>query len=243
MLYNIETNTFKTLFIIETREKILVELKEIDSESIIFWINGLPFLEFKETNEITYKGENILNLRPDIDNKTLLRYISAFYRHFQAENFVQIIKESAASQIYRLSQKSNKSAIVGQNNVSSPTRNIEPNLVPFNLDKARELGAFQKPNTIKILAYLVLAEKYSKDRIPIDLTEANIFFKNSFKGEKKEVFNKCCIYHNFDPEEILLNYSNTIKSINYYALYNDPKNKTKNVTINMILDTFSRLTQ
>lgn len=108
-------------------------MKEIDSESFIFWENGLPFLDFKETSQITYKGENIFSLRPDIENKTLLRYISAFYRHFPGDIFVKIIKESTANQIKRLSQTSKKSAIVLENNVTPPSKELELNVVPFNL--------------------------------------------------------------------------------------------------------------
>lgn len=231
--------------ILENRDNKIVELKEIDSQSFIFWIDGLPFLDFKETDQITYKGENILNMRPDIDKKLLLRYISAYYRHFQADTFVKIIKESAVSQIKRLSHTGNNPAAVAENNVASISRPKENNFVPFNLEKSREIGTFQKPNTIKILAYLVLAERYSKDRIPIDLTEANIFFKNNFKGDKREVLDKCCKYHNFDPEEILSSYSNTIKSINYYALYNDviKSQKNRNSTINVLFDVFNKITQ
>lgn len=220
-----------------------INLKEIDSESIIFWQNGLPFVDFKQTYKITYKGENIFNLRSDIDRDQLLQYISAFYRHFKADTLTKIIKSSTANQIKRLSQTSKESAIVTENNVPRPIESTEAIMVPFNLDKAREIGTFQKPNTIKTLAYLVLAEKYAKDRIPFDLVEANIFFKTNFKGNLKDVFNKCCLYHDFDPDEILRNYSNTIKNIDYYTLYKSANKRNDHNTVNALLSVFEKITK
>lgn len=218
-------------------------MKGIDAESIIFWQDSLPFLDFKETYEITYKGENLFNMRPDIENKILLKYINAFYRHFKADTLVKLIKNSAPIQIKRLSQTSREWPIVPQNNVSIASRSAESNILHFNLEKSREIGTFQKPNTIKTLAYLVLAESFAKERIPLDLVEANIFFRSNFKGNKKDVFNKCCLYHELNPEEVLQIYSNTIKTIDYYTLYKQQDKRNKHNTINMLLSVFDKITK
>lgn len=217
-------------------------LKNIDTESIIFWRNGCPSLDFKETDVITFKGDNILHMRPEIETSTMLKYINAYYRHFPAESFIKIIKESSESQIRKLSYVNTKMPLVVKNDVqANKVKSLET--IPFNYAKSKEIGTFHKQNTIKILAYLVLAEKYEKHRIPIDLIEANIFFKENFNGDKREVFERCCTHHDLNSEEVLLNYSSSIKSINYYALYNSPKNKNKSSTIDVLLNVFSQITK
>lgn len=215
-------------------------MSKIDEKSLIFWENDLPFLEFRETNNITFQGENILDYRTDVDKKLLLRYISSFYRHFPAITFVKILKESSKEQIQRLSRNSKEMPIVLKNNVILPKNKYGE--VPFNYEKSKEIGAFHKPNTLKILSYLVLSGKYAKHRIPFDLVEANIFFKNNFKGNKNDVFKRCCEHHGLIAEEVLSEYDNTIKCINYYAMYND-KDKKKINTVDILLDAFFKITK
>lgn len=215
------------------------DAKNIDSESIIFWKDELPYLDFVETDVITFRGANILKMRPEIDNKTMINYIRAFYRHFPAETFTKIIRESSVNQIKRLSYTNNKQPLVLNNEISKPTNPSD--VIPFNYVKSKEIGAFHKPNTMKILAYLVLSETYPKSRIPFDLIEANIFFNENFKDSKKEVFNKCCSHHGLKPEEVLLHYSNTIKCIDYYPTYNNIKNKTR--TIDILANVFMQITK
>lgn len=214
--------------------------KNIDSESIIFWEEGLPFLDFRETDNITFKGENILGIRPDIDKIVLWRYISSFYRHFPAKTFVKIIKESPKDQIKRLILKSKSMPIVLENNVLSSSKELDA--VPFNYEKSKEIGAFHKQNCLKTLAYLVLSEKIASHRIPYDLIQAEIFFNENFKGSKKDVFEKCCAYHELNSVEVLKNYSQNINYINYYAINKD-NNKKKLSTLDVFISVFNKITK
>ena len=55
-------------------------LPEIDKSSFIFWNGNKPSLEYVKTDKITYRGENVLDIRKDINIVDLLFYIQASYR-------------------------------------------------------------------------------------------------------------------------------------------------------------------
>lgn len=200
--------------------------KLTDHNYFIFWDNGTPYLEFKPTNIITYKGINVMEMRSDVKNTHLLAYIQAFYRELEPDHLIRNIKTLGVASI--------KNLMRGRALVEVPINDVVKSLdykaVPCNYRAIRETAGFYKPNACRLLAYKVLYEtEQVPDRImPVDIFELNLFFKEHFEGTPIEVFRRFCIHHCLDEKETLDTYRKKIKWEIILNNTSNHQNKAKN---------------
>ena len=72
----------------------------LDSKSLVFWKNGQPSLQFMETDQITFIGENIMSMRPEVDPDKIKVYILTFYRILDPDTLVHNLRTMSEADGY-----------------------------------------------------------------------------------------------------------------------------------------------
>ncbi|KAL5286322.1 hypothetical protein ACFFRR_007761, partial [Megaselia abdita] len=81
---------------------------EID-RTLVFWRNGVPSLEFTETEVITYQGKNLMKMRSDLETVELWVYILNYYRMLTPDTIQRNIKNMTREDIKKLYAERNRS--------------------------------------------------------------------------------------------------------------------------------------
>lgn len=231
----INKNSKSNLYFLDGKEKACV----MDNKSIVFWRNGIPSLEFMESNVITYQGINLLFLRPDIDIEDLQVYILTYYRILTPDTIVKNLKNLTKDDI-----KSRYIARVGKAGVGKAIvldNNPKPyGCVPFNYQPIKEIAAFKKQNAGRYLACMVLSKSYSGEFLPYDPYDAKRFFEENFKDSVEEVFDKYCESRKENKSELLSYYRN-IAERNRSKYYYEKVPEKKFSTVDLLASAFLQI--
>lgn len=210
----------------------------MDNKSIVFWRNGIPSLEFMESNVITYQGINLLFLRPDVDIEDLQVYILTYYRILTPDTIVKNLKNMTKDDI-----KSRYVARVGKAIIIDNSNNPKPSgCVPFNYQVIKENAAFKKQNAGRYLACMVLSKSYSGEFLPYDPYDAKRYFEENFKDTVEVVFDKYCESRMEDKNELLSYYRN-IAERNRSKYYYEKKPEKKFSTVDLLTSAFLQISK
>ena len=190
----------------------------LDKTCFVFWKDSTPCFQFEYTNKITFRGNEILKARQDINVNDLWFYIKAYYRVIPHNILYKRILTVDENIIKNLTVKDLRANVDDKDLVENMkcSNNQRTCTIPFTYKKENE--AFGNLNSCKYLAYLVIAETTSEYIMPIELISAKIFFKKYFENESyREVFDKCCKFNECDPEETLSSCKKSLKK--YYQIY------------------------
>lgn len=193
-----------------------------------------------ESNKITFKGENLMELRPDVDENSMLIYILAFYRILTPDFLYNNLKTMSISNIEKLyPAKINK---IQHNTNTELSRYKSGAAIPFDYQKLKEKNAYEKPQAGRMLACLVLSKSYLNHFLPYDPFEAKYFFDENFKGNVDDVLHRYCVLRDVNEDELLAYYRNIAESnlTRSLGVKNEPK---KHSTLDMLTATFLQLTK
>lgn len=206
----------------------------IDSESIVFWRNGSPSLEFMETEEITYKGENICVMRKDLEIRAIWVYILTYYKILSPQtlfNNIKCIKKKDMDNLF--AGRMGKAIVVDNSNSYKPLHKV-----PFDYQALKEKGAFSKQNAGRYLACLRLAKSYEAQFLPYDPFDARHYFEENFKEPIEEVLDKYCEARHEDKEKLLSHYRNIAERNRSKFYFQEKTTTTKFSTVNLLAKTF-----
>lgn len=210
---------------------------------IVFWKNGVPSLEFTETEVITYKGENLMDIRLDMEKEELWVYILNYYRMLTPDtvyNNIQNMTRDDIKKLYaaRVLRLPNQYATA-----INPAREENINKYRtygnayFDFQGLKETSAFRSQNAGRYLACLLLSKTYSDDLLPYDPFDAKRFFDENFKGSVEEVFDKYCCSRKVEKAEVLSYYRN-IAERNRSKCTFEVKETKKFSTIDLLANAF-----
>lgn len=194
-----------------------------------------------ETDVVTYKGVNLLFLRPDIDNDDLLIYLLTYYRVLSPDTIYKNVKYMTKHDIERrYVARVGKAISIDNKTYVKPKKTS--NEVPFDYQPMKENAAFGKQNAGRYLACILLAKSYSEEFLPCDPYEAKGFFADNFKGSVEEVFERFCKSKNQDKNELLSYYRN-IAEKNRAKQYYKKQPEKKFSTIDLLTNAFLHITK
>lgn len=191
---------------------------------------------------MTFKGEDLYNLRKDIAKQDIHLYIESFYRILTPSSLVKNIKSLSSAKIKNV-RADRGTADVTQRTAQTTKTGVN---IMFNYEKKKEITGFEQKFASRYLAYLLLSKSVPKCVVPLDLFEANVFFKKYFEGEVNDVFIKCCEFNGTNPDEVLnyfrhkLNWSNLYNNDNFFATSLNKKKENKISTFACILTKLTR---
>lgn len=218
------------------------EIKRLDQECIVFWNGETPHLNARQCDRITFNGEDLYNLRKDLSNQEIHLYIEAFYRILTSRSLVENIKTLPSSKIRNIIAGKGV-AEVAKERTAQTTPGAK---IMFNYEKNKEVVGFEQKSAIRYLAYLDLARSVPRRVIPIDMYEANAFYKKYFDGEVRDVFTRLCKQNGDNIDEILdyyrqkLNWSNLFKNDDYLGSHKRKLEEKKPSTFAAILAQLTR---
>lgn len=206
---------------------------------MVFWKNGCPSLDFIDSEIMTFKGENLLDIRSDVTKEDLKVYILAFYRILKPEDLCKNLRDMKPKEIKELYMARIGRIKVIQNNEVQRSRGAE---IPFNYAQAKEKNAIQLPNAGRLLACLLLSKSFEACDLPYDPFEAKQFFQNNFKGTVEEILDKYCEERGED-KSILLSYYRNIANRNRAKRYPPERDTKKFSTVDLLCAAFAQLTK
>lgn len=201
---------------------------KVDQECLVFWIDNVPHLNSRKCDEVTFRGENLYNIRADVTLEELQYYIEAFYRILTPSSLVENLRTLPKSSIQNV--KAYKG--IAEVNNPGPQQSSSGTKIMFNYEKKKEIVGFEQRNASRYLAYMLLSKTVPSCIIPIDIFEAKIFFKKYFEGDVRDVFNKCCEHNEEDAEKVLEYYRHKLNwskfySKSHYEAYNPKKTERR----------------
>lgn len=182
-----------------------------DVDCFVFWKDTMGKI-FK----ITYKDEDLLSLRPEIDKQILIEYVQAYHRSLTAESLInnlRSLKKSTLNGLFRGCGTAKVFSTQGTENCNAKDgatslSNVSFKKIAYDYTGFNEKMGFSKPAACRYLAYKVLAKSLPNNILPVDIHEVNDFFDTHFKGEPEEVFHRFCEIKNIEKDETLRYYKN-----------------------------------
>lgn len=154
-------------------------------------------------------------------------YVEAFYRILTPQSLVENIRSLPSIKIKNVRADKGVAEVAKER-----TAQVSPGAkIMFNYEKRKETVGFEQKFACRFLAYLLLARSVPRCVIPIDVFEANAFFKKYFEGDVKDVFTRCCQFHGDNTDEVLsyfrqkLNWSNLYKNDDFFDAYKKKEKK------------------
>lgn len=179
-------------------------------------------------------------LRSDLTTHDVNLYIESFYRILTPKSLVENIKTLPVKLIKNI--RAGKGIAEVCKPGTQPTATGAK--IMFNYEKKKEIVGFEHKYACRYLAYLLLSRSVPRCTIPIDIFEANLFFKKYFEGDLKDVFKRCCQLNGDDSEDVLsyfrnrLNWSNLYNS--EYTNYQKKKKETRSSSWACIFEQLTR---